>query len=75
MPEIREGALDTTVVDGKSIDPIFLSTTSNKLFEPIGIGESKSRIWLSHRIKRVQTEAELDEQYRKKADLLLRKQQ
>lgn len=36
MPEIREGALNNKVVDGKPIDPIFLSTTCNRLFEPIG---------------------------------------
>jgi hypothetical protein len=42
MPEIREGALNNRVIDGKPIDPIFLSTTCNKLFEPIGI-ESLSK--------------------------------
>lgn len=36
MPEIREGALNNKVIDGKPIDPIFLATTSNKLFEPLG---------------------------------------
>jgi Ca2+-binding EF-hand superfamily protein len=35
-PEIREGALKTNIVDGRVIDPIFLETTSNKLFQPVG---------------------------------------
>lgn len=38
MPTIREGALQTRVVDGKEIDRIYLSTTTNKLFEPLESG-------------------------------------
>ena len=38
MPEIRDGAMNTKIVDGKEIDPVFLSTTSNKLFEPVESG-------------------------------------
>lgn len=38
MPEIREGALNPTVVDGKLIDNIFRQTTSTKPFEPIDSG-------------------------------------
>lgn len=75
MPEIREGALDVTVIDGKPIDPIYLGTTSNKLFEPIGTFRSDIRIGIPYWIQGVQAETELDEQYRQKTDIFLREQQ
>lgn len=38
LPEIRKGAFDEAIVDGKIIDSVFLATTPDKPFKAIDSG-------------------------------------
>lgn len=60
LPEVREGIFDETVVDGKMIDPIFLSTTPQKPFRSIESGTlinskdyKNKNLWISNMTKKL----------------------